>query len=665
MSLNRGGAQEATGGLWDGPGASISRSDAIGVRRSSFRNANLPTEVVSSLAIYGERLVQGGPVRLSRCLALIAAALPMTVAYSASYSEVRERIHPGEVKLQDVQLEDILKAPEAYQNMRVRFRCTFAESAALFDREHTYFIPNGYANLIIYDDHADLADPHVRANPLTRVFIAKDRVDASFVVSLKKYQLLDLIAEVKWVQDGEPLINVHQIVPVSKPEKVTDTVIYHVQQANQLSTESAYALADDYYLAALNENIPDHNRAVIGLQRARNLINWGQFEACAVTLREALALADRYVDLVDQKTLASMHYLLAKAVAETGEQDGTVERRASRFQEAIGHAKLAVQLDPEQGDAYAVLGITLAGQGRYSEARRECEKAVRLRPTNAEVRWYLGRILDQEGSYEEAIEALRKAIDLTPKDHRIHKAIGAVYLHRGQKGGPKAGEDFNTALREYDIAIRLNPADPESHHGSGQVLEAAAAANAEIQIGTARQVATRAMAMERYKNAVTADPKYLPVRRTLANRYRADNQPDEAIVHLKAIAEIDPERLENFFELGRYQWSLDRKADALATYEQCVVRHPKSQEALAAALHVAVEAGAIDKGLAWAQQLLTIEPKHGMGTLDLARLKLASGQAKEALKLARTAEGLLEAPAAKEEAKQVQQKAEAALAVPK
>ena len=615
---------------------------------------------------------KGVSVRLSRCLALIiAAAFPMTAAFSASYSEVREHIHPGEVKLQEVQLEDILAAPEAFQNLRVRFRCIFVESATLFDREHTYFIPNNYANLIIYDDHADLADPKVRANPLTRVFIAKDRVDATIVVTLKKYQILELIGEVKGTKDGEPFINVHHILPTNKAEKLTDTAIYHIQQANQLSTDNppSFALADDYYLAALDENVPDHNRAMIALQRARNLLNWAHFEACAVTLRQALKLTDQYVNLVDQRTLASIHYLLAKAVAETGEQAGTLERRTAIFEEAIGHARLAVRLDPEQGDAYAVLGITLAGQGFYSEARRECEKAVRLRPSNAEVRWYLGRILDQEGSYEEAIEALRKAIDLTPKDHRIHKAIGAVYLHRGQKGGAKSGDDFVTALREYDIAIRLNPADPEAYHGSGQVLEAAAAVSAEVQIGTARQAATVAMAMERYKNAVAADPKYLPVRRTLVNRYKAENHPDEAITHLRAITDIEPDRLENFFELGRYLWSLDRKLDALLAYEQCVVRHPKNTEALAAALHVAVEAGvtagAAEKGLAWADELLLLEPKHGMGMLDQARLKLAMGQAKEALKLARAAEGLLTGEAAKEQAKLVQQQAEAALAAPK
>ncbi len=605
-------------------------------------------------------------MRLSRCLALLAAAtFPTTAALAASYSEVRERIHPGEVKLQDVDLQSILTAPQAFQNLRVRFRCVFAESATLFDDMHTYFIANNYANLIIYDDHADLSDPQVRANPVMTAFIEKDRIDASFVVSLQKYQVIDIIGEVKWVLEGTPLINVHHINPVPNSPKLSDTVVYHVQQGNQLTTDKSYALADDYYTAALSTDIPEHNRVMIGLQRARNLMSWSQYDACAVTLRDVLALVDADPTLVDRKTKASMHYLLAKSIAETGEQITSLESRAALYQEAIDHARTAVELDPEQGDAYAVLGITLAGQGRYSEARRECEKAVRLRPTNAEVRWYLGRILDQEGSYEEAIEALRKAIDLTPKDHRMHKAIGAVYLHRGQKGGPKAGEDFVSSLREYDIAIRLNESDAESYYGSGQVIEAAAAVNAELQIGTARQVATVALAMDRYLKAVAADEKYLPVRRTLVNRYQADNQPDNAIIHLKAITEIEPNRLENFFELGRYLMSLDRKVEAVEAHEQCVVRHPNSVVALAAALHVAVEAGANDKGLVWAQQLLTLNPEHGMGTLNLARIKLAMGQFKEAYKLARTAEGLLEAQDAKDMAKQVQQQANAALNPPR
>ncbi len=510
---------------------------------------------------------------------LLAIAAPMLSATAASYSEVRERIHPGEVRLQDIQLEDILAAPAAFQNMRVRFRCMFVENGVLFDTQHTHFIQHNFVNMIIYDDSAAVWDPQVRAQPVTNVYIAKDRVDASVAATLKKYQLIDVIGEVTTVLDGQPMITVHTINPVQDVGSFSDTSVYHVQEANKLAGENAFALAEDHYVAALEERIPDVGRVMVSHLRGRNQMNGGQYEACAKTMRAAIALATRDGSL-DRHALAAMHYLLAKAIAETGEQAATAESRAARFQEAITHARKSVELDPEQGDAYAVLGITLAGLGQYDEARRKCENAIILRPNNAEVRWYLGRILDQRGDYEDAIEALRKAIDLTPKDHRIHKAIGAVYLHRAQKGGPKASDDFITALREYEIAIRLTPADPEAHFGAGLVTDAAAVAKAEVMVGAAKQPATPAMAMERYKSAVAADGRYLPVRRVLADRYRAANQPDELVAQLRAICDAEPDREDNFFELGRNLWALGRKADAVAAYSKCAELHPTSLSAL-------------------------------------------------------------------------------------
>jgi tetratricopeptide (TPR) repeat protein len=588
---------------------------------------------------------------------LLAIAAPVVSATAASYSEVRERIHPGEVRLQDIQLEDILAAPAAHQNMRVRFRCIFVENGVLFDTQHTHFTQHNFVNMIVYDDHAAVWDPQVRAQPVTTLFIAKDRVDASVVATLRKYQLVDLIGEVTTVLDGQPMITVHAIKPVTEVGALSDTSVYHIQEANKLSSENGYALAEDHYAAAMAEHIPDADRVMVGHLRGRNQMNWGQYEACAKTMRAAISLAV-YDGSIDRRSLAAMHYLLAKAIAETGEQASTAESRAARYQEAITHARKSVELDPEQGDAYAVLGITLAGLGQYDEARRKCENAIILRPNNAEVRWYLGRILDQRGDYEEAIEALRKAIDLTPKDHRIHKAIGAVYLHRAEKGGPKAGDDFITALREYEIAIRLTPADPEAHFGAGVVIDAAAKAKAEVMVGAARQPATPAMAMERFKAAVAADGRYLPVRRVLADRYRAANQPDELVAQLKAICEVEPEREDNFFELGRTLWSLGRKPDAVAAYEKCAELHPTSLSALYQLAQVALEAGDQVKGNAAADRLLKMNPEHGPGNLVKARLLIADGKAKEAIPFARTAHDALTDPAAKEEARQVVQQAE-------
>ena len=166
--------------------------------------------------------------------------------------------------------------------------------------------------------------------------------------------------------------------------------------------------------------------------------------------------------------------------------------------ELEGGAELTFDVEP----AHAVLGIGLAGLNQFDEARRHCDNAVRLRPADAEVRWYLGRILDQQGRSDEAIDALKKAIDLTPKDFRIHRAIAVAYHHRGLKGGPSAGQDLATALREFDITLRLNPGDADVLVLSGEVIEDAANAGAEVQIGASRQPATRELALARYKSAI-------------------------------------------------------------------------------------------------------------------------------------------------------------------
>jgi len=602
-------------------------------------------------------------VRPLRLLSFLAACCaPIATVHASSYMEVYNEIHPGDLKIQDVTLADVVAHPTAYQNVRVRVRCLFIESGTLFDLQHSPYKPDAFENIIAYDERAAVWDPQVRAQPVTTLFLPKNLRDSSVIGELKKYQLVDLIAEVAMISDGAGLIRIEGLRPVSNTGSLSDVSVYHVEQANTLTGENAYDLAEDHYVAALAENLPVYDTIQVSYLRAKNLIAWTKFNDCARILREALALITP--TNTDRVTEAAMNYLLAKAMAENNVGTTTAENNYARFSEAVEHARTAVKLDPEQGDAYAVLGITLAGMGEFDEARRQCEKAIRLRPNNAEVRWYLGRILDQQGSYEEAIDALRKAIDLTPKDYRIHKALGAVYLHRGQKGGPKSVDDFVTALREYDIAIRLNPSDPESLFGSGQVIETAAIANAELQIGTTKAPATFELSIERYKLAVAADGKFLPARRALVNRYRVSEQPDLAIAQLRGIVEAEPEREENFFDLGRYQWSLGRKDDAYETYLLCIKAHPSSIQTLYTLGHIALETGMYARGVPWDEQLLHLQPKYGPAILDLARLKLGLGMNKEALKLADEAAEVLAAPADKQAAQEVHQKAQAALLVP-
>ena len=410
--------------------------------------------------------------------------------------------------IQPVKLETLLANPQTLMFAEVKFRVTFAAVTDLFDFQRSNFRPERYAAIAVWDDRAKLWQPEARADVLTSIYLPKDRIASTRTALFNKYDQLEIAGIVKDVIEGVPQIEVTGI-QVIREGAYTDASIYHVEQAVALSADGARDLADEHFAKALATDLPLAARTDIAVLRGRTLIDAGRFDVAAEVLTEAVQASgkDAAFPAVDR---ANLYALLAKAQIELAERsDG------SRRQAAVDNANKALSYDPSNGEAYAVLGIGLAGLGRYDEARRNCDNAVRLRPADAEVRWYLGRILDQQGHGDEAIDALKKAIDLTPKDWRIHKAIAAAYHHRGLKGGPSSGQDLTTALREYDITLRLNPNDADVLVLSGGVIEDAAKAGGELQIGSTRTPATRELALARYEQATQANPKLVSAWRAL------------------------------------------------------------------------------------------------------------------------------------------------------
>jgi tetratricopeptide (TPR) repeat protein len=442
----------------------------------------------------------GHPVRSLLTLTVLAGG-PLAAA------DVNKRTLDG---IQPVRLETVLANPNSLQFAEVRFRATFAAVTDLFDFHRTNFRPERFVAIAIWSDRAKLWIPEVRADVLTSVYIPKDRIASTRSTLFHKYEQVEIAGIVKDIVDGVPQIEVTGIKSVDEAGALTDSAVYHVEQAIALTAEGARDLADEHYAHALAQDLPVAARIDLTVMRGRTLIEAGHFDVASTVLSSGVALAAKDLEL-SMAARSELFALLAKAQIEQAERGGDTGIR----QAAVDNARKALGFSPDNGQAYAVLGIGLAGLGQYDEARRHCDNAVRLRPADAEVRWYLGRILDQQGRTDESIDALRKAIDLTPKDWRIHKAIASAYHHRGLKGGPSAGQDLGTALREYDITLRLNPNDADVLALSGTVIEDATAAGAEIQIGSARQPATRELALARYQQSVQLDPKRVSSLRSL------------------------------------------------------------------------------------------------------------------------------------------------------
>lgn len=121
-------------------------------------------------------------------------------------------------------------------------------------------------------------------------------------------------------------------------------------------------------------------------------------------LRAALRLAPEKVQV---------HYYLGLVLFA---QASETERSRSRelYREAAQRAREALDIKPDYGLAYMILGLSLKELGKKADALAALRQAVRCNPEHAELHFHLGDLLAEEGRSEEAREQLQQAIDMAP-----------------------------------------------------------------------------------------------------------------------------------------------------------------------------------------------------------------------------------------------------------
>ena len=563
---------------------------------------------------------------------LLAIAFTIPIAHA----EVRDAIW-AEAQVFPVTYDTLISGPEQFLYSKVEFRCTFATTSALYDPLTIYFRPELYRNFTVWDSSAKLWDSDVRGKPLLSLYCPVDRKCINKLNELKKYQVVDIIGRVSQIINGVPFIHVTEIETVDDAGTFSDNSIYHIEQGQALTDEGLPDLADAHFAAAQAENLPIFAAVDVRTLRARELASAGHNHEAIVLLREALFIAAKDPSL-PAPDLAEVYALYAK-VENDASNGAAVSQRQELLNSSVEHARKALFLDPSLADAYAVLGISLAGLGQFDEARRECDNALRLRPNDAEVRWYLGRILDQQGNFDESIDALKKAIDLTPKDARIHKAVASAYYHRGLQGGPTSAEDLKTALREDDIALRLTPGDPESLYSSGLVLIAAADAGAEVVTAAGRQPATIDMAIERFRAALAADETFALAHGALGDALK-DTKPDEAMTQYERLVELQPDDFNSIAVLASFKEAQGQTPNALSLYNEYLARQPMNPQVRVALVRLYTAEGNQLAIQGMQKQLVdqaAKDDKNPLALIDLAEFDLAIGDAKSALDLANRA----------------------------
>ena len=211
--------------------------------------------------------------------------------------------------------------------------------------------------------------------------------------------------------------------------------------------------------------------------------------------------------------------------------------RASRFDEAIAHARHILAAQPQNLRAHQQLGAALAGAGQWQPAADVLRRALAAQPGDFHAHWQLARVYQQLDDNDRAIWHAERAIDQRPNDPAVADLIRSLYRQRGQDvrrlqltasalaQQQIRGNQLSEAIATLDEALKSQP---------GRI---------DLQLLRARALwldGQRMDAAEAAADILDKLPFALEANRILTELWLAERRPSDAAPYLQRIEALDP-----------------------------------------------------------------------------------------------------------------------------
>ena len=160
-------------------------------------------------------------------------------------------------------------------------------------------------------------------------------------------------------------------------------------------------------------------------------------------------------------TVATSPPTLSPKTKEQWLEDGNDHCTAGRYETALAAFNVAIQLDPDYGDAYVNKGVALHGLRRYHEAVDTYQCGLQLSPDDASAYQNLGLSLSALKRHEEALEAYDRAIQLHPTRVKAYTCKGMEL---------RALRRYEEAITTCDLILQLTPDDADVYAWKGDLF---------------------------------------------------------------------------------------------------------------------------------------------------------------------------------------------------
>lgn len=203
---------------------------------------------------------------------------------------------------------------------------------------------------------------------------------------------------------SEALATFDRLIPLSQAPFTLELERARVLEKAQGAKASIEALK------VIVERYPEEPLALAGL--ARSLLNDGQVEPAVEAAQKALVYNNGQLD---QHALADLNQRIGHHALQAGQLDL-----------ALHHLSLAVELDPNNLEAYLDLGTTYMERRQHQHALQIFNQAVALAHNDYRPYYHAGLALKELKDYQAAEEMLNRASQLAPNEIGIHRLLTAV-----------------------------------------------------------------------------------------------------------------------------------------------------------------------------------------------------------------------------------------------
>ncbi len=267
---------------------------------------------------------------------------------------------------------------------------------------------------------------------------------------------------------------------------------------------------------------------------------------------------------------------------------GAVNGELGQADEAITNCRRAISIEPDNIDALAVLGQLLYSRGNFDEALGYLQQVVQHDPEDAETWKALASIHGQTGAYNECVCCSHRIIDLCPQDPAGYASLGNVLFLLGR---------IDEAAKPCQKSVQLDPANSSAWYLLGQVMERAGEQeNAEIAYHHAvtldngfteawlglgrlqRQSRDYDGAEQAFQQAREQEPANPDVWLALGSLYREQNRP-EAEAQLRRALNLKPDLVSAWVQLGNLLQDQGNPGEAAACYDKALGYEPNDADA--------------------------------------------------------------------------------------